>query len=388
MIAFSGVRSSCDMFARNSDLCLLAASSSRLFSSSSLSAVASSRVRSSTFCSRPAVGLLEPRRHAIELVGERSQLVAARDLDPLVERAGADLRRRSLDRLDRPDEPPGEQDAGGDRQQQEERPAGTRSPPDRRLEGRERLAQRLLDEDPPAERGRSSGTRSTPSPVVIASDRRPRRRTAAGLRRARLCTCGSDGEARLLQDEVDVGVGDEPAQPVDRVRVAGRADSSALDHVADEPAGRSRRRPPHVQARPRATEIVMCGSRAPAEVDVAEIGSLRPCGDEAGIAPRSRLRCLASSSSNLRDPQRSLPARVEVADLADVRHAVEEAQVVQLPLLQPRRAPSRGGRATPLSWTRIVVQELVDRGGRGTRLLALDPRRARPCCPGTRSTAR
>ncbi len=29
MIAFSGVRSSCDMLARNSDLCLLAASSSR-----------------------------------------------------------------------------------------------------------------------------------------------------------------------------------------------------------------------------------------------------------------------------------------------------------------------------------------------------------------------
>ena len=54
MIAFSGVRSSCDMFARNSLLCRLAASSSRLFSSSSPSAVSSSRVRSSTFSSRPA----------------------------------------------------------------------------------------------------------------------------------------------------------------------------------------------------------------------------------------------------------------------------------------------------------------------------------------------
>ena len=31
MIALSGVRSSCDMLARNSDLCLLAISSSRLF---------------------------------------------------------------------------------------------------------------------------------------------------------------------------------------------------------------------------------------------------------------------------------------------------------------------------------------------------------------------
>jgi hypothetical protein len=33
MIALSGVRSSCDMFARNSDLCRLAASSCRLFCS-------------------------------------------------------------------------------------------------------------------------------------------------------------------------------------------------------------------------------------------------------------------------------------------------------------------------------------------------------------------
>ena len=47
MIAFSGVRSSCDMLARNSLLCWLASSSSRLLS-------ANSRVRSSTFCSRSA----------------------------------------------------------------------------------------------------------------------------------------------------------------------------------------------------------------------------------------------------------------------------------------------------------------------------------------------
>ena len=53
MIAFSGVRSSCDMFARKSDLCWLAASSSRLFTSSAFSASASSCVRSSTFSSRP-----------------------------------------------------------------------------------------------------------------------------------------------------------------------------------------------------------------------------------------------------------------------------------------------------------------------------------------------
>ena len=62
------------------------------------------------------VRLLESCSHAVELLGERSQLVVARDLDPLVERTGADLRGRTLDRLDRPDEPAGEQDAGGDRE--------------------------------------------------------------------------------------------------------------------------------------------------------------------------------------------------------------------------------------------------------------------------------
>ena len=36
MIALSGVRSSCDMLARNSDLCRLATSSCRLLSASSL----------------------------------------------------------------------------------------------------------------------------------------------------------------------------------------------------------------------------------------------------------------------------------------------------------------------------------------------------------------
>lgn len=76
------------------------------------------------------VGLLEPRRHAIELFRERPQLVVARDLDPLVERAGADLGRRSLDRLDRPDEPAREQDTGGDREQQE-RDEQQRGAPDR-----------------------------------------------------------------------------------------------------------------------------------------------------------------------------------------------------------------------------------------------------------------
>ena len=168
LIAFSGVRSSCDMLARNSDLWRLAASSSRLFSSSSASAVASSRVRSSTCCSSPAYGRLQPGGHAVELVGEGAELVAAGDLDPLVERPGADLRRGGLDRLDGPGEVPGEQHARRDRHQ-EEHDQERRRPPDRRLDGRERLAQRLLDEHPPAGRVDALERAQDLRPLGIAS---------------------------------------------------------------------------------------------------------------------------------------------------------------------------------------------------------------------------
>ena len=289
MIAFNGVRSSCDMFARNSDLCWLAASSSRLFSSSSASAVASSRVRSSTFCSRPAVRLLEPRRHAVELLGEGTELVAARDLDPLVERPGADLRRRGLDRLDRPDEPASEQHAGRDRQEQE-RDQEQRRAPDRRLERRERLAQRLLDEDPPAERlDRLEGAQHL-RPVLVAPGRGDRVRLGAASceRRSHL---RERGEARVPQDEVDVRMGDELAaasRPRTRIRscrsAPGRSTSlTKLRSIVgddDAPPGRSLGDGDrHV------------GLRAPLEVDATEVPLVRPRADERGVASRGRCRC-------------------------------------------------------------------------------------------------
>ena len=78
MIAFSGVLSSCDMLARNSDLCRLAASSSRLFSSSSVSAVASSSGALLDLVLEARIGLLRVRSHAVELGGECAELVVAR----------------------------------------------------------------------------------------------------------------------------------------------------------------------------------------------------------------------------------------------------------------------------------------------------------------------
>ena len=53
----------------------------------------SSRVRSSTLLLQRGVGLAQPHGHLVELVGQRLQLVAGLDHDPMVQLAGADLGR-------------------------------------------------------------------------------------------------------------------------------------------------------------------------------------------------------------------------------------------------------------------------------------------------------
>src|SRR6266511_1138752 len=92
------------------------------------------------------------------------------NLDPLVERSGADLGGRSLDRLDWADEPASKQDAGGNRQQQE-RNEQKRGAPDRRLERRKRLTKRFFDEDTPAERLDRLERAQDLRPILITPDR-------------------------------------------------------------------------------------------------------------------------------------------------------------------------------------------------------------------------
>ena len=256
MIAFSGVRSSCDMLARNSDLCLLAASSSRLFSSSSRERGLELPGALLDLLLEARVGLLELRRHAIELLGERAQLVAARSLDPLVERTRADSRCRSLDGLDRPDEPAGEEDAGGDRQE-EEHEQEQRGAPDGRLERRERLAQRFLDEDEPAQRLHRLKGAEHLRPIRIASGRH---RVGGGIRgpAERRSDLRQRGEAHAPDDVVDVGVADKLAARTDDVCVP------AVPTRARSITGRRKLRSISATTTPRpgassATEMVMCG---------------------------------------------------------------------------------------------------------------------------------
>ena len=97
------------------------------------------------------VGLSQPAGHPVELVGQRLQLVAGADLDPVVELAGADPGRAGLQRLDRLDQPPGQHRLDDT---DSAMPSSTSSAgaPGRGSQRLERLLQRLLDEHQPAER--------------------------------------------------------------------------------------------------------------------------------------------------------------------------------------------------------------------------------------------
>ena len=74
------------------------------------------------------VGLLQLRRHAVELISQRLQLVAGRDVDAVIERARADPGGARLQGPDRPYHLPGEQEA-----QQHRKTESPRSKAPRRL---------------------------------------------------------------------------------------------------------------------------------------------------------------------------------------------------------------------------------------------------------------
>jgi hypothetical protein len=217
---------------------------------------------------------LQLRRHSIELVGERAEFVVARHLDSLVEIPRPDLRRRDLDRLDRTDEPAREEDAGHDGEQ-EEGDEQERRAPDRRPERRVRLIQWLFDEHAPAERLDGLVGAQHLGSVLVAADRRRLSRGGRCLQRS--ADLRQLGEARVPQNEVDVGMGDEIAALVDRVCVPGGPDPGTLDDVADgievdvrnhdaaaggtfgHGHGHVRLRPAH---EPDRTEVLLVGARA------------------------------------------------------------------------------------------------------------------------------
>ena len=90
MIAFSGVRSSCDMLARNSLLWLLATSSWRPFSRELCQHLLQLPRTFLDLLLQALNRCLQARRHPVQLVCEAAQLVAAAELDPLVVGARSD----------------------------------------------------------------------------------------------------------------------------------------------------------------------------------------------------------------------------------------------------------------------------------------------------------
>ena len=181
----------------------------------------------------PGIGRLQPGSHPVELVGQGAELVAAGDVDPLIERPGADLRRRDLDRLDGPGEIPCEQHARRDCHQEEHDQEPDRAP-DRRLDGRERHAQGLLDEHPPSGRVDALERAQHLRPLGITSvgDH------ATGPRGAGQCGVHlrQRPEVGVGEDETDVrGVGDDLAAGIDGVGVARGADLRPADRVDDGP---------------------------------------------------------------------------------------------------------------------------------------------------------
>ena len=173
----------------------------------------SSSVRAATLLLEVAMRLLELRRGAVELVAERLELVAGAHVDTMREVAGADPRRacRSL-RIGAT--MPRASSTLARIASSEARGRGSRAAQDRRLQRRERLGERLLDEHDPARRDdrRVRGEhlarrrrRSPPMTIGVVSARRARSASAAR-------TCGRRGRGRAPSRTcADVGVGDQPA---------------------------------------------------------------------------------------------------------------------------------------------------------------------------------
>ena len=97
------------------------------------------------------VGLLELRCHGVELVGQRLELVATTDLDPLVQIALPDASGSDLEGSYGNQHPAHQEQAGKDRHDQPQEQE-QRCPKDRGTNGCKGLVKRLVDKEYPARR--------------------------------------------------------------------------------------------------------------------------------------------------------------------------------------------------------------------------------------------
>jgi len=177
------------------------------------------------------VGALQVCGHPVEALRQLFELIAGMDRDAVVERPGADPRGASVELADRSGHASGEQEAREDRDDkpEDEQQTGVQH---RGVERRQRLADRLLNKDEPAElRDRRRGAQY-PVAIEIADDRR---RLGVGRRRvARRGYLRQSREVGIAQDAADIRMRDQPAFAVDDIGVAALTDLDGGDDVPDQ----------------------------------------------------------------------------------------------------------------------------------------------------------
>jgi hypothetical protein len=176
------------------------------------------------------IGVLQLRRHGVELRGELLDLVARMHLRALVEASGADGPRTGLQGLDRAHHAPGHHHRGDHRQhhaQQQEQHAAH----DEDIERAEGLGLLELDEHAPAQlRNRRERGQHLPAIEVVAGQH------AVAVERAgqRRLDLRQRGQALLLQHLADVRMRQQRALAIHHVGIAGGADLDARHGVRDE----------------------------------------------------------------------------------------------------------------------------------------------------------
>jgi hypothetical protein len=317
----------------------------------------------------PRVRLLELRSHAVELGAERLELIAGPHGNALIELPGADPRRARLQRLDRRDHPPGQDQARHHRQHDADDQQADRAL-DGGVEALERFLERLLDEDRPAQR-RDRGVGGHHTAILeIARDRDLRPsvtwRLTTGQRRLHLLQLG---ERRLLQDEADVGMCDEDALAVDHEGMAGLADRDPRHDVPDELEVHLGDGDAGLFATPcHRDRHVGLGLLPKGHGPVIDLAGL-------GLDELRGARVVDAAAGDIhgqpRDAQLLLALRVQVADLGDRQHLAQEPQIVDAALVHGGRRRAELWLGRPADLLLDLLDERVDARGNPDRLLAL-----------------
>ena len=317
------------------------------------------------------VGLLQARRHAVELLGEGLKLVARAHLDALAEVAGLHALGARLEGADGRDHPTREHQArhDGERDAEDEEERGA---PDGRAERLEGLLERLLDEDRPSQRrdGRVRGEHLLPS--CVARGVHAGRRLLAGSRRTgeRRLDLLETGKACLLKHQANVRVRDQRALTIDHEGFALSPDPDPRYHVPDELEVHLHHGDPGVLAPARDGHRHVGLGFLP-EVDRTIVDPSRLGLGEAGIAGEIGL-AIGNVHAQPREPELLAAGAVEQTHLGDREHLPEEPEVVQAALLDRSGAGDELGLAHPAELLLDREDEALDAAGRGLRLLLLE----------------